>query len=51
MNLTDQFIDRICAISYEDITPHAIEMVKICLIDTIGVAIACLLYTSDAADE
>ena len=40
MNLTDQFIDRICAISYEDITPHAIEMVKICLIDTIGVAIA-----------
>ncbi|MCQ2135114.1 MAG: MmgE/PrpD family protein [Bacteroidales bacterium] len=40
MTLTDQFIDRVCSIKIEDITPHAIQMVKTCLIDTIGVTIA-----------
>lgn len=40
MNLTDQFIDKIYSIKYEDITPNAIQMVKTCLIDTIGVTIA-----------
>lgn len=40
MNLSDRFIDKICSIKYEDITPSATEKVKICLIDTIGVTIA-----------
>lgn len=40
MSLTDKFIDRICSIKYEDITPNVIQMVKTCLIDTIGVTIA-----------
>lgn len=40
MSLTDKFIDRICSIKFEDITPNAIQMVKTCLIDTIGVTIA-----------
>lgn len=40
MSLTDQFIDRICSIKFEDLTPSAIQMVKTCLIDTIGVTIA-----------
>lgn len=40
MNLTDQFIDKIYSIKYEDITPNTIQMVKNCLIDTIGVTIA-----------
>ena len=40
MNLSDRFIDKICSIKYEDITPSATEKVKNCLIDTIGVTIA-----------
>lgn len=40
MSLTDKFIDRICSIQYENITPSAIQMVKTCLIDTLGVTIA-----------
>lgn len=40
MSLTDQFIDKICSIAIDSITPQAIQMVKTCLIDTIGVAIA-----------
>lgn len=40
MSLTDRFIDKICSIKYDDITPRATWMVKTCLIDTIGVTIA-----------
>lgn len=40
MSLTDLFIDRICSIKYDDITLKATQMVKTCLIDTIGVTIA-----------
>lgn len=40
MSLTDKFINKICSIKYEDITPNAIQDVKTCLIDTLGVTIA-----------
>ena len=40
MTLTDKFIDKICSIKFEDISPSATKMVKTCLIDTIGVTIA-----------
>ena len=40
MNLTDRFIDKIYSIKFEDLTPKAIQKVKTCLIDTIGVTIA-----------
>lgn len=40
MNLTDRFIDKIFSIRYEDISTNAIEKVKVCLVDTIGVTIA-----------
>lgn len=51
MTLTDRFINRIYSIKFEDITPSAIQMVKTCLIDTIGVTIAgakCLKLKDDA---
>lgn len=44
MILTDKFIDKICSIKYEDITQNATQMVKKCLIDTIGVTIAGAKY-------
>ena len=40
MNLTDRFIDKIFSIRYEDISTNAIEKLKVCLVDTIGVTIA-----------
>lgn len=40
MNLTDQLIDLVCDIRYEDITDAALEKLKVCLTDTLGVTFA-----------
>lgn len=40
MNITDKFLNTILSIKYEDITPIAIDKLRICLADTISVAIA-----------
>ena len=40
MNISDQLIDLVCSIKYEDITDVALEKVKVCLVDTIGVTLA-----------
>lgn len=40
MNLTDQFLDIICSIRYEDIPVKAKTKMRECLVDTIGVALA-----------
>lgn len=40
MTLTDRFIDKIFSIRFEDISTNALEKMKVCLIDTIGVTIA-----------
>lgn len=40
MNLTDQLIDLVCNIKYKDITDVALEKLRVCLIDTLGVTIA-----------
>lgn len=40
MTLTDRFIDKIFSIKFENIAQSAAQMVKTCLIDTIGVTIA-----------
>lgn len=40
MNISDQFIDLVCHIRYEDITDAALEKLKVCLADTIGVTLA-----------
>ena len=39
-NLTDKFIDFICAFRYEDLSVNALHQFRVCLIDTIGVTIA-----------
>ena len=40
MNLTDEFLNNILSIEFEDITPQALEKLRMCLIDTLGVTIA-----------
>lgn len=39
-NLTDQFLDLICSIRYEDIPTKALSKMRECLVDTVGVALA-----------
>ena len=40
MNLTDRLIDLVFGIRYEDITDKALEKLRVCLTDTLGVAMA-----------
>jgi 2-methylcitrate dehydratase PrpD len=40
MNLTDQLIDLVYNIRYEDITDNALEKLRVCLTDTLGVTLA-----------
>ena len=40
MNLTDRLMDLVFGIRYEDITDNALEKLRACLIDTLGVALA-----------
>ena len=40
MNLTDRLIDLVFGIRYEAITDNALEKLRVCLIDTLGVALA-----------
>lgn len=40
MNLTDRFLNVICSIQYKDISDSAIEKLRVCLIDFIGVTLA-----------
>lgn len=40
MTLTDQFIELICSIRYEDISSSALNKLRVCLADTISVTIA-----------
>lgn len=39
-NITDQFIDNICSITYDSIPLSAIRKLKECIVDTIGATIA-----------
>lgn len=48
MALTDIFIDRLCSIRFEDISAAAIDKLKVCLADTVGVALA---GAKDLADK
>ena len=40
MNLTDRLIDLVFGIRYEDITDKALEKLRVCLTDTLGVTMA-----------
>ena len=40
MNLTDRLMDLVFGIRYEAITDNALEKLRVCLIDTLGVALA-----------
>lgn len=40
MNISDQFIDLICRIKYEDISDVALAKLRVCLVDTLGVTLA-----------
>lgn len=40
MNISDQLIDLVCRIKYEDISNAALAKLKVCLTDTLGVTLA-----------
>lgn len=40
MNLTDRLMDLVFGIRYEDITDNALEKLRVCLTDTLGVTLA-----------
>ena len=40
MNISDQFIDLVCRIKYEDISEAALAKLRVCLADTLGVTLA-----------
>ena len=39
-NLSDSFLDRVCSVRYADIPVSTFAMLRTCLVDTIGVALA-----------
>ncbi len=40
MNISDQVIDLVCRIKYEEISDAALAKLKVCLVDTLGVTLA-----------